>query len=109
MPRLAFVNKMDRAGADFLRVVQQLRIAWAPIRCRCNSRSVPRINSKGVVDLIKMQAVWWDEDSLGMKFEYGDIPAEMQAACEGLARKDGQAAAEASDEMMEKYLEGGSR
>ncbi len=74
VPRLAFVNKMDRAGADFLRVVQQ-------IKDRLGARPVPiqlpigaEEHFKGIVDLVKMQAIHWDEDSLGMKFEYVDIP-----------------------------------
>ena len=106
VPRLAFVNKMDRAGADFLRVVQQLqdRLGAYPVPLQLPIGAEDKF--KGVVDLIKMQAVWWDEDSLGMKFEYGDIPAEMQAACEAWREKMVEAAAEASDEMMEKYLEG---
>jgi elongation factor G len=74
VPRLAFVNKMDRAGADFLRVVQQLqdRLGAYPVPLQLPIGAEDKF--KGVVDLIKMQAVWWDEDSLGMKFEYGDIP-----------------------------------
>ncbi|MCB1824292.1 MAG: elongation factor G [Candidatus Competibacteraceae bacterium] len=106
VPRLAFVNKMDRAGADFLRVVQQLqdRLGAYPVPLQLPIGAEDKF--KGVVDLVKMQAIWWDEDSLGMKFEYGDIPAEMQAACEAWREKMVEAAAEASDEMMEKYLEG---
>jgi elongation factor G len=61
---------------------------------------------KGVVDLVKMQAILWDEDSLGMKFEYADIPAGLQTDCEAWREKMVEAAAESSDEMMEKYLEG---
>ncbi len=106
VPRLAFVNKMDRAGADFLRVVQQ-------IKDRLGARPVPiqlpigaEEHFKGVVDLVKMQAVHWDEDSLGMKFEYIDIPADLRADCELWREKMVEVAAEASDELMEKYLEG---
>ncbi len=106
VPRLAFVNKMDRAGADFLRVVQQLqdRLGAYPVPLQLPIGAEDKF--KGVVDLVKMQAVWWDEDSLGMKFEYGDIPAEMQAACEAWREKMVEAAAESSDALMEKYLEG---
>jgi elongation factor G len=106
VPRLAFVNKMDRAGADFLRVVQQ-------IRDRLGARPVPiqlpigaEEHFKGIVDLVKMQAIQWDEDSLGMKFEYVDIPADLRADCEAWREKMVEVAAEASDELMEKYLEG---
>ncbi len=106
VPRLAFVNKMDRAGADFLRVVQQ-------IRDRLGARPVPiqlpigaEDHFKGIVDLVKMQAIHWDEDSLGMKFEYVDIPADLRADCEAWREKMVEVAAEASDELMDKYLEG---
>jgi len=106
VPRLAFVNKMDRAGADFLRVVQQ-------IRDRLGARPVPiqlpigaEEHFKGIVDLVKMQAIQWDEDSLGMKFAYVDIPADLRADCEAWREKMVEVAAEASDELMEKYLEG---
>jgi elongation factor G len=106
VPRLAFVNKMDRAGADFLRVVQQ-------IKERLGARPVPiqlpigaEEHFKGIVDLVKMQAIHWDEDSLGMKFEYTDIPADLRADCEVWREKMVEVAAEASDELMEKYLEG---
>jgi elongation factor G len=108
VPRLAFVNKMDRAGADFLRVVRQ-------IRERLGANPVPlqlpigaEEHFKGVVDLIKMKAIYWDEASQGMQFEYGEIPADMRAACDGWREKLIEAAAEASDELMEKYLEGES-
>ena len=108
VPRLAFINKMDRAGADFLRVVQQ-------IKDRLGARPVPiqlpigaEDKFKGLVDLVKMQAVNWDEDSLGMKFEYVDIPAGLQDECAAWREKMVEAAAEASDELMEKYLEGHS-
>jgi elongation factor G len=97
---------MDRAGADFLRVVQQ-------IRDRLGARPVPiqlpigaEEHFKGIVDLVKMQAIQWDEDSLGMKFEYVDIPADLRADCEAWREKMVEVAAEASDELMEKYLEG---
>jgi elongation factor G len=106
VPRLAFVNKMDRAGADFLRVVQQ-------IRSRLGANPVPiqlpigaEDQFKGVVDLVKMEAIYWDEDSLGMKFECGEIPDGLRADCEAWREKMVEAAAESSDELMEKYLEG---
>jgi elongation factor G len=106
VPRLAFVNKMDRAGADFLRVVKQ-------IQDRLGARPVPiqlpigaEDQFKGLVDLVRMKAILWDEDSLGMKFEYAEIPAGLQADCEAWREKMVEAAAESSDELMEKYLEG---
>ncbi len=107
VPRLAFVNKMDRAGADFLRVVKQ-------IKQRLGSFSVPiqlPIGSEekfnGVVDLIKMKAIYWDEESMGMKFEEKDIPDDMQDQCNEWRGHMMEAAAEASEELMEKYLEDG--
>ncbi len=106
VPRLAFINKMDRAGADFLRVVQQIQTRLganpAPIQLPIGAED----QFKGVVDLVKMQAVYWDEDSLGMKFEYGEVPDDLRADCEAWREKMVEAAAESSDELMEKYLEG---
>jgi elongation factor G len=106
VPRLAFVNKMDRAGADFLRVVQQIqdRLGASPVPIQLPIGAEDQF--KGIVDLVKMQAISWDEDSLGMKFEYSDIPASMQADCAAWREKMVEAAAESSDELMEKYLEG---
>ena len=107
VPRLAFVNKMDRAGANFLRVVGQ-------IKDRLGARPVPiqlpigaEENFKGVVDLVKMKAIWWDEESLGTKFDYGDIPADMADLCAEWHEKMVEAAAEANEELMEKYLDSG--
>ena len=106
VPRLAFINKMDRAGADFLRVVQQIqdRLGARPVPIQLPIGAEDRF--KGLVDLVKMQAVNWDEDSLGMKFEYVDIPADLQDDCAVWREKMVEAAAEASDELMEKYLNG---
>lgn len=105
VPRLAFVNKMDRAGANFLRVVEQ-------IRERLRSHAVPiqlpigaEENFKGVVDLIKMKAIYWNEADLGVTFEEREIPDEMQAECQLWREAMIEAAAESSDEIMEKYLE----
>jgi elongation factor G len=107
VPRLAFVNKMDRAGADFLRVVGQIkdRLGANPIPIQLPIGAEE--NFKGVVDLLKMKAIWWDEESMGTKFEYGDIPAELQADCDSWRETMIEAAAEASEELMEKYLEEG--
>ncbi len=106
VPRLAFVNKMDRAGADFLRVVRQIqeRLGANPVPLQLPIGAEDKF--KGVVDLVKMKAIWWDEASLGIQFEYGEVPAEMQADCEHWREKLVEAAAESSDELMEKYLEG---
>ncbi len=107
VPRLAFVNKMDRAGADFLRVVRQ-------IEARLGAKPVPlqlpigaEEHFRGVVDLIKMKGIYWDDASLGMTFEYGDIPADMQAQCTEWHEHLVEAAAEANDDFMEKYLNDG--
>jgi len=107
VPRLAFVNKMDRTGANFFKVVDQ-------IKTRLKGNPVPVVipigaedNFKGVVDLIKMKAIIWDEASQGMKFEYHDIPAELQAQAQEWREKMVEAAAESSEELMNKYLEEG--
>ena len=107
VPRIAFVNKMDRAGADFLRVCDM-------IRSRLRANPVPVVipigaeeNFTGVVDLIKMKAIIWDEASQGMKFEYKEIPAELQADAAKWRENMIEAAAEASEELMNKYLESG--
>ncbi len=106
VPRLAFVNKMDRAGADFLRVVQQMKD-------RLSAKAVPlqlpigaEDGFEGVVDLVKGKAIYWDEASLGMQFEERDIPAGMQSECAKWREALVEAAAEASEELTEKYLEG---
>jgi elongation factor G len=106
VPRLAFINKMDRAGADFLRVVGQIqdRLGARPVPIQLPIGAEDKF--KGIVDLVRMKAILWDEDSLGMKFEYADIPAGLQTECESWREKLVEAAAESSDELMEKYLEG---
>ena len=107
VPRLAFVNKMDRAGANFLRVVEQMRD-------RLGARAIPiqlpigaEDGFEGVVDLILGQAIYWEEESQGMKFEYRDIPAHMADECAKWREQVVEAAAEATEEMTEKYLESG--
>ena len=106
VPRIAFVNKMDRSGADFFRVVEQLK---ERLRCDPVPLQVP-IGSEelfeGVVDLIKMKAIYWDDDAQGTKFEERDIPEAMQADCEMWYENLVEAAVEASDELMEEYLDG---
>ncbi|GAA0371823.1 elongation factor G [Bowmanella denitrificans] len=107
VPRLVFVNKMDRAGADFGRVVKQIRnrlgATCVPIQLNIGAEE----NFKGVIDLLKMKAINWNEADQGMTFTYEDIPAELQAQAEQFRMEMVEAAAEGSEELMEKYLEGG--
>jgi elongation factor G len=106
VPRLVFVNKMDRTGANFLRVVDQLktRLGANPVPLQMTIGSEE--NFKGVVDLIKMQAVIWNEADQGMTFNYTDVPADMLEACQRMREQLVEAAAESSEELMNKYLEG---
>ncbi|MDO5069442.1 elongation factor G [Neisseria sp. Dent CA1/247] len=106
VPRLAFVNKMDRQGANFFRVVEQMRT-------RLRANPVPIVipvgaedNFEGVVDLLKMKAIIWNEADKGTTFEYGDIPADLVATAEEWRNNMVEAAAEASEELMDKYLGG---
>jgi elongation factor G len=107
VPRLAFVNKMDRTGADFFKVYRQmkdkLRANPVPIVIPIGAEE----NFRGVVDLVKMKAIIWDEASQGMKFEYTDIPAELADTAKEWREKMVESAAEASEELMNKYLEEG--
>lgn len=107
VPRMVFVNKMDRTGANFLSVVEQLkdRLGANPVPLHMTIGSEDEF--KGVVDLIKKKAIIWNEDDMGMTFEYGDIPADMADDCEAMFENIVEAAAESSDELMEKYLEEG--
>jgi elongation factor G len=107
VPRMAFVNKMDRQGADFLRVVDQIheRLGSNPVPIQINIGAEE--NFRGVVDLVKMRAIIWDESNMGTTYEEQDIPAELLADCEAWREKMVEAAAEANDELMEKYLEEG--
>lgn len=108
VPRIVFVNKMDRIGADFHMVVEQMTE-------RLNANSVPiqlpigaEDEFKGVIDLVKMKAIFWNEDDQGTTFEYADIPENMLAECEKWHENMLEAAVEANDDLMEKYLEGSS-
>ena len=108
VPRLAFVNKMDRTGANFFKVVEQMKL-------RLKASPVPMVipigaeeHFTGVVDLIKMKAIIWDEASQGMLFEYREIPAELVELAKEWREKMVEAAAEASEEFMNKYLEEGN-
>ena len=106
VPRLAFVNKMDRAGADFLRVVDQLktRLNANPIPIQLNIGAEE--NFEGVIDLVRMKAIYWNETDMGVTYDARDIPAELQAKADELHEQMVEAAAEATEELMEKYLEG---
>ncbi|MDB1122810.1 elongation factor G [Vibrio algarum] len=107
VPRMVFVNKMDRTGADFLRVVEQIkdRLGANPVPIQLNIGAEDEF--KGVVDLIKMKAINWNEADQGMTFTYEDIPADMQEMAEEYRTELVEAAAEANEELMDKYLEEG--
>ncbi len=107
VPRLSFVNKMDRTGANFFKVYDQLKL-------RLKANPIPVVipigaeeNFEGVVDLLKMKAIYWDEASQGMKFDYREIPESLQAEAKKWREGMVEAAAEASEELMNKYLEEG--
>jgi elongation factor G len=104
---MAFVNKMDRSGADFLRVVEQIktRLGANPVPLQLNIGAEEEF--KGIVDLIRMQAIYWNEDDMGVTYEEVAIPPELQARAEELRSEMVEAAAEADEELMEKYLESG--
>ena len=107
VPRMAFVNKMDRAGADFLRVVSQIkdRLGANPIPIQMAIGAEE--NFKGVVDLIRMKAINWNDEDLGATYKEEDIPDDLIDVCEDLREKMVEAAAEADEELLEKYLESG--
>ncbi|MFC1694878.1 elongation factor G [Pseudomonadota bacterium] len=107
VPRVAFVNKMDRTGADFLRVVEQ-------IKDRLGARAVPiqlpigaEEDFEGVIDLVKMKAIYWDQSNQGTTYDAREIPAELQEAAQAAREFMVEAAAECTEELMEAYLEGG--
>ena len=107
VPRLAFVNKMDRSGADFLRVVEQ-------IETRLGAKAVPlqlaigaEEEFEGVIDLIKMKAIYWDKDSMGVQFEEKDIPVELVELAQEYREQMVETAAESSESLMDEYLENG--
>ncbi len=107
VPRLAFVNKMDRAGANFFKVYDQMRsrLKANPIPLQVPIGAEDKF--EGVVDLIKMKAIYWDDESQGMKFDYREIPADLKAECDKWRENMVEAAAEATEELMNKYLEEG--
>ena len=107
VPRMVFVNKMDRAGADFLRVVEQIRDRLGanpvPIQLAIGAEE----NFKGVVDLLRMKAIYWNEEDQGLTYDLADIPDDLQAEAEQWREEMLETAAEANEELMEKYLEEG--
>jgi len=107
VPRMAFVNKMDRSGADFLRVVRQLRERLGATPVPLQLPIGAEEGFEGVVDLIKMKAIYWDTENMGANFEEREIAPEMLEACQQWRETMVEAAAEANEELMEKYLEGG--
>ena len=108
VPRIAFVNKMDRAGANFLRCVEQIKTRLrgnpVPIQLPIGAEEA----FEGVIDLIKMKAIYWDMETQGMKFEYQDIPAALKGQAEEYRAKMIEAAAEGDEELLTKYLEEGT-
>jgi elongation factor G len=107
VPRLAFVNKMDRQGADFFSVVEQIktRLKGSPVPVQVPIGAEESF--EGVVDLIKMKAIYWDEADLGVEYEERNIPGNLQTLADEWREKLIEAAAEADDELMEKYLNDG--
>src|SRR6187455_2197294 len=107
VPRLAFVNKMDRTGADFFKVYRQMkdRLRGNPVPIQIPIGAEDKF--QGVVDLVKMKAIYWDDASQGMKFEFRDIPAELVELAKEWREKMVEAAAEAEESLLNKYLESG--
>ncbi len=107
VPRMAFVNKMDRAGADFLRVVEQIKVRLGanavPIQMNIGAEE----NFEGLVDLLRMQAIYWNDADMGVTYEAREIPEALQAQCAELREQMVEAAAEANEELMDKYLNDG--
>ncbi len=108
VPRMGYVNKMDRAGANFLRVVEQMKTRLGANAVVMQLPIGAEDSFKGVVDLVKMKAIYWDAASQGMQFTYEDIPADMQAECDKYHEMIIEAAAEANEEFMDQYLNEGT-
>jgi len=106
VPRLAFVNKMDRTGANFTKVIEQLKSRLGAYPVPMQVAIGAEENFEGVVDLLKMKAIHWDAASQGMSFEYRDIPANLVDKCKKAREFMVEAAAETSEDLMNKYLEG---
>ncbi len=107
VPRLFFVNKMDRSGADFMRVYDQVKTRLKAIPVPIQLPIGAEDKFQGVVDLVRMKAIYWDEATQGMKFEARDVPAHMLDECKEWREKMVESAAEANEELMNKYLDGG--
>ena len=106
VPRIVFVNKMDRPGADFLRVVDEIRERLGAVAIPVQLPIGDEERFEGVVDLITMKAIYWNEADLGLTFDTKEVPVELRAQCESLRERLVAAAAEANEEMTEKYLAG---
>ncbi|MBL4712426.1 MAG: elongation factor G, partial [Gammaproteobacteria bacterium] len=107
VPRMAFINKMDRVGADFLRVVEQIRARLGANPVAMQVAIGAEEQFKGVVDLVKMKAISWKEENMGSEFIESDIPQDLLELCEAQREIMMEAAAEANEELMDKYLESG--
>jgi len=107
VPRLIFINKMDRTGADFLRVIEQVkeRLGANPVPVQLNIGAEEEF--RGVVDLVRMQAIYWEEENMGTAFKFAEVPAELLAQAQVMREKMVEAAAEGSEALLEKYLESG--
>ena len=108
VPRMCFVNKMDRSGADFYRVVEQMKVRLAMNAVAMQLPIGKEEDFAGLVDLVKMKAIYWSEENLGMTFEEKDIPEDMKDVCDEHREQLLEAAAEATEELMEAYLENGT-
>ncbi len=108
VPRIAFINKMDRAGANFLRCVDQIRtrLKGNPVIIQLPVGAEEKFS--GVVDLVRMKSIWWDDETQGMSFEFRDIPGDMKAECEEYRTRMIEAAAEGNEELLHRYLEEGT-
>jgi len=107
VPRLIFINKMDRTGADLLRVVEQVkeRLGANPVPVQLNIGAEEEF--RGVVDLVRMQAIYWEEENMGTAFKFAEVPAELLAQAQVMREEMVEAAAEGSEALLEKYLESG--
>ncbi|MBL8499122.1 MAG: elongation factor G [Nitrosomonas sp.] len=107
VPRLAFVNKMDRSGANFMRVYEQIKMRLKAMPVPIQLPIGAEDKFEGIVDLVKMKAIYWDDESRGMKFEERDIPANLKEDAQAWREKMLESAAEANEDLMNKYLENG--
>jgi len=107
VPRIVFVNKMDRSGADFLRVVEQIKVRLGSVPVPMQLAIGAEEEFKGIIDLVRMKAIYWEEENMGVSFEEKDIPDEMLQLAEEWREHMMEAAADANEELMDKYLEEG--